>query len=231
VQTPPSAVPASSAAAWVTTSDRSTGWCGATRPASATRAATPTAAFQLGPLRGPGGEVVGAEAPWRAPAAREDPTAAGPVSTRGRWARGRRLRTPCRGLAGYRTGTRAHDQEAFLNADESGPHTPGLGAECARWLAHETPIVGIRGRDGRHRRGRCRRLRSPFPVHSYFLGAGKYGLAQLANLAQLPPTGRSSSWRRSSSSTGRALRRGCSRWSDALSPWTPGFVRASASVA
>ena len=43
--------------------------------------------------------------------------------------------------------------------------------------------------------------------------------------------GRSSSWRRSSSSTGRALRRGCSRWSDALSPWTPGFVRASASVA
>ena len=29
----------------------------------------------------------------------------------------------------------------------------------------------------------------PFPVHSYFLGAGKYGLTQLANLALLPPTG------------------------------------------
>jgi kynurenine formamidase len=26
-------------------------------------------------------------------------------------------------------------------------------------------------------------------VHSYFLGAGKYGLTQLANLAQLPPAG------------------------------------------
>ena len=62
-----------------------------------------------------------------------------------------------------------------------------MGAECARWLAHETPIVGI-GTVGT-RRGRCRRLRSRFPVHSYFLGAGKYGLAQLANLAQLPPTG------------------------------------------
>ena len=29
----------------------------------------------------------------------------------------------------------------------------------------------------------------PFPVHSYFLGAGKYGLTQLANLASLPPVG------------------------------------------
>jgi kynurenine formamidase len=29
----------------------------------------------------------------------------------------------------------------------------------------------------------------PFPVHNFLLGAGKYGLTQLANLAQLPPTG------------------------------------------
>jgi kynurenine formamidase len=29
----------------------------------------------------------------------------------------------------------------------------------------------------------------PFPVHSHFLGAGKYGLTQLANLARLPATG------------------------------------------
>ena len=29
----------------------------------------------------------------------------------------------------------------------------------------------------------------PFPVHAYFLGAGKYGITQLANLAQLPPVG------------------------------------------
>ena len=28
-----------------------------------------------------------------------------------------------------------------------------------------------------------------FPVHSFLLGAGRYGLTQLANLAQLPPTG------------------------------------------
>ena len=29
----------------------------------------------------------------------------------------------------------------------------------------------------------------PFPCHSFLLGAGKYGLTQLANLAQLPPVG------------------------------------------
>jgi kynurenine formamidase len=87
--------------------------------------------------------VVGAEAPWRAPAAREDPTAPARLA---REAAGREyedLAHHVGGLAGYRTGTRAHDQEAFLNADESGPHTPGPCAECARWLAHETPIVGI----------------------------------------------------------------------------------------
>ena len=29
----------------------------------------------------------------------------------------------------------------------------------------------------------------PFPVHHYFLGNGKYGITQLANLAELPPAG------------------------------------------
>ena len=29
----------------------------------------------------------------------------------------------------------------------------------------------------------------PFPVHNFLLGAGKYGITQLANLAELPPTG------------------------------------------
>ena len=47
-----------------------------------------------------------------------------------------------------------------------------------------------RRRDGRHRRRAARpRFDPPFPVHSFFLGAGKYGLTQLANLALLPPTG------------------------------------------
>ena len=90
-----------------------------------------------------------------------------------------------------RTGwdARAHDQEAFLNPDESGPHTPGVEAECARWLAHETPIVGIGVETVGTDAGGAAAFDPPFPVHSHFLGAGKYGLTQLANLAQLPPTG------------------------------------------
>jgi kynurenine formamidase len=29
----------------------------------------------------------------------------------------------------------------------------------------------------------------PFPLHNFLLGAGRYGLTQLANLDRLPPTG------------------------------------------
>jgi kynurenine formamidase len=90
-----------------------------------------------------------------------------------------------------RTGwdARAHDQEAFLNADESGPHTPGVEADCARWLAHDTPIVGIGVETVGTDAGGAAAFDPPFPVHHHFLGAGKYGLTQLANLAELPPTG------------------------------------------
>ena len=37
----------------------------------------------------------------------------------------------------------SHDQDEMLNADETGPHTPGISPECARWLAEEAPVVGL----------------------------------------------------------------------------------------
>ena len=37
----------------------------------------------------------------------------------------------------------ATTQAAFLNADETGPHTPGISVECARWLAEEAPVIGL----------------------------------------------------------------------------------------
>ena len=91
-----------------------------------------------------------------------------------------------------RTGwdARADDEDKFLNADESGmPHTPGVDAECARWLAQDTAIVGIGVETVGTDAGGAAAFDPPFPVHNYFLGAGKYGLTQLANLAELPPTG------------------------------------------
>ena len=90
-----------------------------------------------------------------------------------------------------RTGwdARAHDEAAFLNADDTGPHTPGFDAECARWLAQETGLVGVGVETVGTDAGAAHSFEPPFPVHSYMLGAGKYGITQLANLARLPATG------------------------------------------
>ncbi|MGH2948175.1 MAG: cyclase family protein [Solirubrobacteraceae bacterium] len=86
-----------------------------------------------------------------------------------------------------RTGwdARAHDQDAFLN----GGRTPGPDATCARWLAEECPIAGFGVETVGTDAGAATGFDPPFPVHHFLLGAGKYGLTQLANLAELPPTG------------------------------------------
>ncbi|MEV7007533.1 cyclase family protein [Streptosporangium sp. NPDC051022] len=91
----------------------------------------------------------------------------------------------------YRTGwdTRSHDQETFLNADENGPHTPGVSVECARWLAEETPIAGLGVETVGTDAGAAHGFDPAFPCHSFLLGAGKYGLTQLRNLDRLPVTG------------------------------------------
>ncbi|WP_169945075.1 cyclase family protein [Microbispora sp. H11081] len=91
----------------------------------------------------------------------------------------------------YRTGwdARAHDQAEFLNADETGPHTPGMSPACARYLAEETPIAGIGVETVGTDAGAAHSFDPAFPCHSYLLGAGKYGLTQLRNLDRLPVTG------------------------------------------
>jgi kynurenine formamidase len=91
----------------------------------------------------------------------------------------------------FRSGwdSRAHDQSAFLNADEKGPHTPGISVELARWLANEAPIIGFGVETVGTDAGSAHSFDPAFPCHSLLLGAGKYGLTQLANLSKLPPTG------------------------------------------
>jgi kynurenine formamidase len=91
----------------------------------------------------------------------------------------------------YRTGwdARAHDAAAFLNADETGPHSPGLDPECARWLAEDSRVAGIGVETVGTDAGAAHSFQPAFPCHHFMLGAGKYGLTQLANLAQLPPVG------------------------------------------
>lgn len=91
----------------------------------------------------------------------------------------------------YRTGwdERSADADRFLNADDTGSHTPGVSAECARWLAEDTGVVGLGVETVGTDAGGAGGLTPPFPCHHYFLGAGKCGLTQLRNVDRLPATG------------------------------------------
>ncbi len=98
---------------------------------------------------------------------------------------------PAGGWLLYRTGwdARSRSQAEFLNANETGPHTPGVSIECARWLAEEAPVMGLGVETVGTDAGTAHSFDPPFPCHAALLGAGKYGLTQLQNLAALPATG------------------------------------------
>ena len=100
-------------------------------------------------------------------------------------------RLPEGGWLLYRTGwdARADDEAAFLNADDTGPHTPGVEGACARWLADERAVLGLGVETVGTDAGTAHSFDPPFPCHAFLLGSGKYGLTQLANLDRLPPTG------------------------------------------
>ena len=91
----------------------------------------------------------------------------------------------------YRTGwdARSASQDEFLNANETGPHTPGVSVDCARWLASDAPVLGFGVETVGTDAGTAHSFDPPFPCHASLLGAGKYGLTQLQNLARLPATG------------------------------------------
>ncbi|SFO74125.1 Kynurenine formamidase [Geodermatophilus dictyosporus] len=91
----------------------------------------------------------------------------------------------------YRTGwdARSASQRDFLNADDTGPHTPGVSPACARWIAEESPVLGLGVETVGTDAGAAHSFDPPFPCHAALMGSGKYGLTQLQNLAALPPTG------------------------------------------
>src|SRR3954453_23568519 len=98
---------------------------------------------------------------------------------------------PAGGWLFVRTGwdARSHSQADYLNADEAGPHTPGLSVTCARWVAEESPVIGLGVETVGTDAGAAAGFEPMFPCHTLMHGAGKYGLTQLQNLALLPPTG------------------------------------------
>lgn len=91
----------------------------------------------------------------------------------------------------FRTGwgARAQDEAAFLNAGPEGPVTPGPDVDASRWLAEHPNVVGFGVETVGIDAGAAGGFDPGFPVHNLVLGAGRYGLTQLANLDALPVTG------------------------------------------
>jgi kynurenine formamidase len=90
-----------------------------------------------------------------------------------------------------RTGweARGGSEAEFLNADETGSHTPGVAVDCARWLATERGLTGLGVETVGVDAGLAGGFDPAFPVHHYFLGHDKYGLTSLRNLGRLPAVG------------------------------------------
>lgn len=98
---------------------------------------------------------------------------------------------PAHGWLIFRTGwsSRGDDPEAFDNADDEGPHTPGATPAAAKYLSEETDILGWGVETVGTDAGGAMNFDQPFPCHSMFMGANKYGLTQLRNADRLPTRG------------------------------------------
>lgn len=80
-------------------------------------------------------------------------------------------------------------REAFLNVKEDGAHSPGFHPDCVRFLAQERDVLGVGVETVGTDAGQAAAFDPPFPAHNIMQGNGKFGLASLCNLDQLPATG------------------------------------------
>ena len=85
--------------------------------------------------------------------------------------------------------SRRSDPTAFLNTRDDGPHSPGFDAAASRLLALDRDVTGVGVETIGTDAGQAGGFDPPFPNHNIMHGAGKFGLASLCNLDQLPATG------------------------------------------
>jgi kynurenine formamidase len=89
-----------------------------------------------------------------------------------------------------RTGwSRRTDAASFLNVRADGPHSPGFHKDSSLMLAHDRDVLGVGVETVGTDAGQAGGFDPPFPNHTIMHGAGKFGLASLRNLDQLPATG------------------------------------------
>ena len=81
------------------------------------------------------------------------------------------------------------DATSFLNVGPDGPHTPGFHKTTSEMLANDRDVAGVGVETVGTDAGPAGMCDPPFPNHTIMHGAGKFGLASLRNLDQLPPTG------------------------------------------
>lgn len=99
-------------------------------------------------------------------------------------------RVPAGAWVLLRTGwSRRESKEAFLNVSEDGPHSPGFHQDTSYLLAHDRDVLGVGVETVGTDAGQAGTFEPPFPNHAIMHGAGKFGLASLRNLNQLPATG------------------------------------------
>ncbi len=80
------------------------------------------------------------------------------------------------------------DAASFLNLKDDGSHCPGPSTECIRLLI-ERDVAGFGTETVGTDAGQAHLFDPMFPCHHLIHGAGKFGLASLCNLDQLPATG------------------------------------------
>ncbi len=96
---------------------------------------------------------------------------------------------PARAWVLLRTGWSRRTGDAFLNVGPDGPHSPGFDAAASRFLADERDVLGVGVETIGTDAGQAGRFDPPFPNHAIMHGSGRFGLASLCNLDQLPATG------------------------------------------
>lgn len=98
-------------------------------------------------------------------------------------------RIPPRSWVLFRTDWSKRTGDDYTNRREDGAHTPGPDPEACRFLIEERDAHGFGVETIGTDAGQAHLMNPPYPAHTLFHGAGRYGLQCLQNLDQLPPTG------------------------------------------
>lgn len=89
----------------------------------------------------------------------------------------------------FRTDWSKRTVDAYTNRREDGAHTPGPSAEAVQFLIDQRDALGFGVETIGTDAGQAHLLNPPYPAHTLFHGAGRYGLQCLENLDRLPATG------------------------------------------